>query len=124
MDTLRSLIAQRDELEERIRQLRALIAPKTDFPLQLGLTPSEAVIASVLMTRPLARRDVLIEALWVDGDVPNEYYQTIRTLISRLRSKFAVYGVTIHNKYAEGWFMTLDDRRKLSAIIQALKDNT
>lgn len=80
------------ELEEEVRQLRALLAPPTPDPFPIKLTRQEANVARALMSGRMQSMDHLVA---ITGCTE----ETVRNKLGVLGRK----GMRIRNSYGEGW---------------------
>lgn len=102
-------------LQQRVRDLEALIAGNHDKYLGLGLTTREAIVLGALMRRKLlslAQVQILLSRDTEDdsgGFGRNTYAQ----IVKRLRKKLAFYGVRIMLRWGAGYYITPEDKVKL-----------
>ena len=102
-------------LQQRIRELEALIAGDHDKYLGLGLTTREALVLGALKKRQLlslAQVQILLSRDTEDasgGFGRNAYAQ----IIKRLRKKLAPHGVQIMLRWGAGYYLTKQDKAKL-----------
>lgn len=93
-----------DELREEIRQLKALLVPKFMFPKEWNLTPREADVLALMVTRngyPVSNEDFL-NSIWRDEE---RDIRNINVNIWKLRKKLEKFGFTIKNSHGTGYFV-------------------
>jgi DNA-binding response OmpR family regulator len=85
------------------------------FPPELGLTPTEIEIATVLVLRERVAGEVLIQVIHGDrGKKPK--ITAVKTHVSHLRKKFAKLDLRIDTVWGWGWKMPAADREKLREL--------
>ena len=101
------------ELEERIRQLTALLAPPgVQAPREWRLTNSEHTVFQVLVARPVATKEMILAALYWDKGLEEPELKIIDVFICKLRKKLSQHGVAIATVWGRGWSMPEDVRRR------------
>jgi DNA-binding response OmpR family regulator len=111
-----------DTLRERVRQLEALLVPRLQLPLALGLTPAQERIVLYLFKRKgFASAGDIATAVEVQFDRHESSETTVRTYISKIRAVLRPHGVTILTRYGVGFSLTDDSKKRLAAIIEAGK---
>lgn len=89
------------ELEEEVRQLRAMLKPDFCLPAIVKLTACERDIVSVIYARPdnLVSRNKLLMLVWPDREVSEK---NVDVLVGRARDKMKRYDVAIVNVRGRG----------------------
>ncbi|GJD65146.1 helix-turn-helix domain-containing protein [Methylobacterium frigidaeris] len=102
-----------EELEEEVRQLRAMMSPRLHLPATWNLTPAMRRILSTLMARApgIVTHDHLLEVCMSDqrrNDPPS--IETPKVQICKMRPKLAqlVPGATIETAWGEGYWISLE----------------
>lgn len=108
-DRVRRLMAERDELRERIRQLEENWTAPLIAPGAFGLTLAEVRVVSALLRVDFMPR----ERLWVL--FPNANPDTLKVHISHIRKKLTPHGVEIGNVFGAGYFINADHKDLLRA---------
>lgn len=106
---IRRLREERDELQERVRQLEAQLACPTVLPFENELTRKEAIIARLLVTREVATTDAIMMALYSDRIAAPDP-QIISVLISGMRPKLERHGLEIRTVRARGYAIPPEQR--------------
>lgn len=103
-----------DELEETVRQLRALASEARPLPQWVPyLTRREETMLRLF----LARESVSIEAMETvihDGDAKS--YNLLSVYVFKLRSKLAKFGVTIKTLHGRGYSLTPESKALFSQV--------
>jgi DNA-binding response OmpR family regulator len=90
------------------------------FPPELGLTPIEIPLATLLVQRERVSSSSAFEVLYGDKHKkPN--FSTVKTHVSHLRTKFARLNLRVETIWGWGWKMPTADREKLRALISREK---
>lgn len=102
----RELAAANERLAERdetIRQLRALLLPQADLPLEWELTHREARVFRAMLGVDMLTREAAMAALYSDrpDDAPDQ--KIVDVFICKLRKKTRPYGVAIDTVWGQGW---------------------
>jgi DNA-binding response OmpR family regulator len=86
------------------------------FPPELGLTPIEIPLASLLVQRERVSSSAAYDVLYaIKGKKPK--FGTLKTHISNIRKKFAKLGLRVETVWGWGWKMPPPDREKLRKLI-------
>lgn len=116
---------ENETLREQVRQLReqlGLSAP-ADFQaccrLAFGMSKSEASILSVLIARPMAPYELLLEAL-PRGFVPSDdrTMGNVSVHVCRMRRRLAEHGIGINTVWGFGFSIDPAGRARASALIE------
>ena len=109
-----------EQLRERVAELEALLGLSAIKPARrrfLGLTPTEAELLGVLLSRPFVSKAVAYEALFGDRqecEQPGE--KVIDVYIHRLRKYLRTYRLTIDTVHAKGWCIPGEDQQRAREI--------
>lgn len=102
---VKRLRRERDELEERVRQLETAVFGLKDTAeaMQMGLSPTEYEAFLVLRRHGCASRSALMTTLYSHrpGDMPDE--RSIDVLIFKLRKKLKPKGYVLIGQWGTGW---------------------
>ena len=110
------LRAERDDLK-RLKETRAAVPITTegDRLLTMGFSSSQAVILEMILDRPLAAHQDLLNAACkpdTGGD------GSLRVQIHGIRRKLAPHGIHVHCAWGRGLYMSDEDKAKLRDLIQ------
>jgi DNA-binding response OmpR family regulator len=93
------------------------------FPPELGLTPIEIPLATLLVQRERVSSTSAFAVLYGDRqDKPKS--TTVKTHVSHLRTKFARLNLKIETVWGWGWRMPPADREKLRSMISRAPQET
>jgi DNA-binding response OmpR family regulator len=122
-------IAEKDEiigtLKEKVTQLTELLIPPVHFPRCMNLTKSESKILALLYAANgnTCRYEKVIEVVWIDKeDFSNMNH--VYVCIGKLKRKLKKYYVVVSNEYRNGWYISKQDREKLTQLFEIHKDCT
>lgn len=107
----RRLVAERDELSERVRQLESIINDRSWVPDDWGLTPSEITVLNVLALRRLATKEAIHFALYGADPDGGASDKIVDVLVCKMRPKLARVGITVHTAWGAGY--RLDDAARV-----------
>ena len=85
------------------------------FPPELGLTPIEIPLATLLVQRERVSSSSAFAVLYGDRQAKPKS-TTVKTHVSHLRTKFARLNLKIETIWGWGWKMPTADREKLRAL--------
>jgi len=115
-----------EELQDRIAELEEIIGLTADFPIivqlreRRGLMRLEARMLGLLIARPFVPYGCAYDALYGDrAELPK--FDTLRTVVKRLRPYLAEIGVEISTVYGEGYFIDKQAKKKLLECWPELK---
>lgn len=117
-ETIRRQRDRIEELEEEVRQLRELVAPRVHWAPGLGLSPLDKKVLSVLIAKSPApvTRDRIMAAVYPDPDSAAGP-KTIDTVICRVRKRLAHHGVHIGSAgYFSGWYIDRENAAILAGL--------
>lgn len=103
-----ALEAENERLRARIDELEDILGFRFLPPLEWQLTPNEARIFGVILTRPLATKAALMSALYRDEGRDPAEPKIIDVFVCKIRKKLKRFGIAIETRWAEGWFMTAE----------------
>lgn len=104
---------ENSELKIQIEELKKVLAPEINTHFALGLTRSEEIVLSVLLSRPLVTRDMAMAALYFNKlDEPDT--KIIDVWVCKLRTKLSDFGATIENHRNKGWNLTPKSKKIIS----------
>ncbi len=114
-----TLRAERDEALEQVRQLKVHAFGGADelarLVAQCGLTRNEALFAVVLLRHDVARREVVMDALYWDDPDCARNGSSIPVLAWKVRRKLSGLGIAVSNVRSIGWRMDAASKGKLRA---------
>jgi DNA-binding response OmpR family regulator len=101
-----------EELEEEVRQLRALAFGDKQAPNSWGVSPAEEDILRALIAHPLCSKDRLLSAREARNRGSGEVGPNIlNVFVCRLRKK----GFPIRTKWGQGYYLDPVDRERFGA---------
>lgn len=122
IERLKRVVANRDETIERLtQQVTAMRAPAFLFPSEWDLSAVEAAILAGLISRKVASREYLLAESRMAATVRSRELPTVKVVdvfISRMRRKLAPLGFEITTHWANGYSLSDEARRTLSAYRQ------
>lgn len=111
--------ARIDELEEEVADLRTRLKAYTGAGLMIdsdvGLTPYEEKIASLLAVREIVTKDMIYDALYHDEEV-DRTHKTVDVFIHKMRPKLRKFDIEIKNRPHRGWYVEGDGRMELRSL--------
>jgi DNA-binding response OmpR family regulator len=120
VDRVQILEAENDQLRERIWQLEEAMGMNWAPPLEFQLSGSEATLLGVMMTKPMATKEMLFSGLYaLRSDDPPEQ-KIIDVLICKVRKKVAPYGIVIETVWGRGYALTAESKMKIRAMLEAV----
>lgn len=103
-----------EELEEELRQLRAAAAEPKPAPREWELSPQEAILAWMLIERPLVTARRFFEQREAQSpDLVDESPTLFKTLTYHLRRKLAPWGVEILTRWGVGYELAPATRERM-----------
>lgn len=124
--TLLSVPARRFERTEteleaarlEISALKARICIPVDPLPEWRLSGQLTILFSVLMAHRVAKRAVLISALYPNpDDEPEDVENLLRVQIRKLRLKLGPLGIEVHNAWGQGYFFDAATRARLGRML-------
>ena len=122
IDDRRALIAERDELAERVRQLEAVLHDRDWIPAAWDLTETEATVLNVLVARQVADNESVRFALYGDRLDGGPLGRIVHGWIHKLRAKLAPHGIVIETVWGVGHRLDTASRDVLVALKRAAVD--
>lgn len=117
---LEVLERENEMLRARIAQLEEALFATDSFvaPAAWGLSRLEAQVFGVLLARPLARKDTIMQALYAGraGDPPEDNICDL--WICKLRRKLRPFGIEIKTAWGQGWMLEPETRAALRPTTQ------
>lgn len=113
-DFVNVLRDENERLRARIRDLERALFTGVSVPVEYGLTANEARIFGVLVNRPLATRAAIMAALYDDDGKEQAEPKIVDVFVCRMRRKLEPFGIEIHTRWGEGWFLPDTQRQQLS----------
>lgn len=116
---IRQLTAQVEELEETVRQLRAVtFNSEWTPPAALGLTEREAAVVAFLLGRDrLCTKNAIMDAIYSlapETDEPME--KIVDVFVCKARRKLKPHGIAIETVWGRGYQMPADSKARLRAM--------
>ncbi len=114
----RDLSEQVGELEEQVRQLRAMLTPQVELPAWMPrLSGIERSIILTLLARPFVPYEAMLNAVWPMGEGRDGAEPDVKTLavyVTRLRRKVEGHGIIINGVWGRGLEMAQQSRDLLN----------
>lgn len=107
----------RDRVEELEQLLGVVSGDAVDRFIAMKLTPGERRLVNILFGWKVVRRDRLFVALYggrIECDQPE--IQTLDVVMCRVRKYLAGFDIAINTERNVGWFMTPENKQKLSKL--------
>lgn len=114
-------------LEDEIERLNVLLRDlkkasgllNPEVPACFGLTGKEAMIFSIIMARPIARKEEVMAwyvSEYAEADIPDP--KIVDVFVCKLRKKAKLYGIDVQTKWGEGYFMTEATKAQVRKILK------
>jgi DNA-binding response OmpR family regulator len=100
-------------LRSEVAFLRERLARAESFDAAWRLSRKESAIMRALVLKASCKREDLIEAMWGEGDEPDDPRGHLRVVISKLRRKLAPFGVRINSRQWQGYWLDPETRAEL-----------
>jgi len=104
---------ENEDLREQVRQLKAVLAPEIEVPLEWGLSASERTIVQTLIARPVATRQMIWKSLY-DGMKDDRDPKVIDVFMCKIRHKLRPAGIVISTVWGRGWALAPEWRERLA----------
>jgi two-component system cell cycle response regulator CtrA len=118
IDVLQDEIA---DLKERVARLEEALGMTHDVPLGLALTPAEARVLGILMKRDVAKKDMIMIALYdgrhAEKDIPEP--KIVDVFVCKMRAKLKRYGLEIKTVWGIGYSMTNGSKDMVREMLKA-----
>ena len=108
---------ERDEAQERVRQLEDALGINIPFPRSMNLTPTEAVFLGVI----LRRKYVSIEALHIALNKEDSTNNLIKVHICKLRRKLKKFNIHFKTDWGNGFQMEPMQKTLLRNLVNDLE---
>lgn len=96
-----------DELEETVLQLRELLRPLGQFPMEWKLSPMQArILAALQRGGEISIEAACLAAGGGSGNLTSQ--EVVRQHVSRMRVKVRKYGIGIHAVHGVGYYLDKD----------------
>jgi len=105
-------------LEEQVRQLKEALGVKIRFPSGLHLSKHESVVLGILLAQRSTTRQVLIQAMYADGNGVEWENRMLSMVIFALRKKVGPLGVKILTCFGVGYEISEQSQTNLRAVIR------
>lgn len=103
---------ENDRLRERVRLLEEALTGGVALPVEWPLTPSERRVFGVLVNRELATKTAVLAALYGDVGKDEPEIKIIDVFVCKMRRKIRPYGILIHTRWGEGYYLDPDTRAR------------
>lgn len=114
------LRAELDEAREEVRQLRAALASEQTSIAMLCLPRQERAVLAVMMRGGVKSAAVLEDAL--EADRPSKEGRCsshVPVIVDHLRKRLRPYGVSIGNRYGQGYSIDDAGRHRVRSLCEA-----
>jgi len=112
-DELTMLRDENERLRARIDELEHALFRDVSLPIEWRLTVQEARVFGVLVTRSLATRTAILAALYDDLGRDQAEAKIADVFVCKIRKKLKPFGIEIHTRWGEGWYLDEDQRESL-----------
>lgn len=103
---------ENDRLRARVRMLEEALIGGVDLPPEWPLTTSERRIFGVLVNRELATKTNVMVALYRDLHKDEPEIKIVDVFVCKLRRKLVPFGITIHTRWGEGYYLDAETRAR------------
>ena len=114
-ELIAKLEAENDQLREEVRQLRKILTPKLDIPVEWGLTDSEEMVFACLLSRNFATKEMIMMSIYSDSNVEIRQEKICDVFICKIRRKLKPFGIEIHTKWGSGWWIDSEHKHRFLA---------
>ncbi|HEY0920612.1 winged helix-turn-helix domain-containing protein [Devosia sp.] len=118
-----ALLAENQQLRDRIDHLEAMLGMTPPPPVWLGLTPQEGRVLGLLAKRERANRDQIYAALYStrpDADGPE--MKIVDVFVCKLRKKLRAADIAIDTLWGVGYGLRDENLAKARRILQAVEE--
>jgi two-component system cell cycle response regulator CtrA len=117
---LEALEAENLRLLDRIDMLERALGSDAGplFPVEFGLTGSEAKVLNLLMLRDAVCKDGFMDAIYRGRGDDEPEVKIIDVFICKLRRKIRPFGVEIKTIWGRGYQMAPDDKARVRALCE------
>tara|TARA_Y100001937_G_scaffold43758_1_gene61725 strand:+ start:421 stop:795 length:375 start_codon:yes stop_codon:yes gene_type:complete len=116
-DELTMLRDENERLRARIDELEHALFRDVSLPIEWRLTVQEARVFGVLVTRSLATRTAILAALYDDLGRDQAEAKIADVFVCKIRKKLKPFGIEIHTRWGEGWYLDEDQRESLRQML-------
>ena len=116
-DELTMLRDENERLRARIDELEHALFRDVSLPIEWRLTVQEARVFGVLVTRSLATRTAILAALYDDLGRDQAEAKIADVFVCKIRKKLTPFGIEIHTRWGEGWYLDEDQRESLRQML-------
>ena len=116
-DELTMLRDENQRLRARIDELEHALFRDVSLPIEWRLTVQEARVFGVLVTRSLATRTAILAALYDDLGRDQAEAKIADVFVCKIRKKLKPFGIEIHTRWGEGWYLDEDQRESLRQML-------
>jgi hypothetical protein len=112
----------RERLEQALEQIEILkreLGLQEQFPSHLRLTASENIVLGALLKRRSVSRQSMLTYLYHDTD-RQPGINVVSVFIGKIRDKLSRFGISIHNAWRQGWYITDEDKAKIRGLMGCL----
>ncbi len=106
-----------EELRDRVEELEGLLGLHVSIPDPYGLTPMEKKYVGILLRRNIASREMFLTAIY--GGLSERTSHNVGVHIKSIRRKLAPWGLTIRNRWGEGYYLDAEARTALKEACAA-----
>jgi hypothetical protein len=123
---IRDLVDERDELLERVRQLKTMLAGDDDWiPPKWRLTRREERVLAAMAARPGVRTtEHILDAIY--GDSPNgpplSDYKIVQVFVCHMRPKLRAHGIFIRTCWGRGYYLDDEGHERVAALKERAKN--
>ncbi|MGE0289287.1 MAG: helix-turn-helix domain-containing protein [Bradyrhizobium sp.] len=115
---IQMLETENARLRAEVEDLRRLLAGGYEPPVGWGLVNAEVRVLRALISRAIASKEMLYEALYHDSD-EEPALATVESHVSKLRRKIEPHGISIINERFRGYRLDEAGRQRLSGLVLA-----
>uniref|UniRef100_UPI003BAAB766 helix-turn-helix domain-containing protein n=1 Tax=Stappia sp. TaxID=1870903 RepID=UPI003BAAB766 len=116
-DELTMLRDENERLRARIDELEHALFRDVSLPIEWRLTVQEARVFGILVTRSLATRTAILAALYDDLGRDQAEAKIVDVFVCKIRKKLKPFGIEIHTRWGEGWYLDEDQRESLRQML-------
>jgi two-component system cell cycle response regulator CtrA len=117
-DRIAALEAYSERLRDRIDALEAALGMTITPWVGLGLTPTEARLFGLLVSREQATKAQMLAAIEKPGADDAPEIKIVDVLVCKVRKKIALFGLSIETVWGHGYRMPPLSRERAKALIE------
>jgi two-component system cell cycle response regulator CtrA len=114
---LEALQSEVGRLRERIAVLEGALGFDSPAPVELRLTPHEALLFNVLTKREMVTKSTALSALYSDFGKDEAEPKIVDVFICKLRKKVRPFGIEVETVWGQGYRMSAESK----AIVQQMR---